>query len=166
MDQLERLTGLLQGQAELFEQIPRNPCQYKSTEALVLAYGIPFTKQAQSKFRGEANACYQNCYQLLGSNKNLHYCEGYGVSSDLDRAISHAWLVDETGAVVEPTWAHLELEEVAYFGVVLTRSFLREMTLKTKVYGVLEEDYRLGHLLKTEGFPPGALHPLFHKNHA
>ncbi|MCT7986457.1 hypothetical protein NG796_24605 [Laspinema sp. A4] len=167
MKELERLTELLQKQREYFEQnYPKNPCKHKSTEALVLAYGIPFTKQAKLKFQGEVNACYQNCYQLLGPNKNLHYCEGYATSKNLDMALPHAWLVDETGAVVEPTWTNLELEEVAYFGVVLTRSFLRQMALKTKVYGVLEEDYRFGHLLKKEGFPPGALHPLFHKNHA
>lgn len=167
MDQLERLTVLLQGQMEYFEQnYPKNPCKYKSTEALVLAYGIPFTKQAKSKLRGEANACYQNCYQLVGQHKNLHYCEGYATSKDLDMALPHAWLVDDMGAVVEPTWNHLGLEDVAYFGLVFTRSFLRKMALQTEVYGILEEDYRSGHILKKEGFPPGALHPLFHKNHA
>lgn len=167
MNQLERLTGLLREKAEGFEQShPQNPCKYKSTQALVLAYGIPFSKQVKSKLRGEVNSCYKNCYQLVGPNKNLHYCEGYATSNELDMAVPHAWLVDETGAVVEPTWTNLEMEEVAYYGVVLTRSFLRQMALKTKVYGVLEEDYRFGHLLKKEGFPPGALHPLFHKNHA
>ncbi|MCT7957191.1 hypothetical protein [Laspinema palackyanum] len=166
MSELERLTEFLKEKVEeITRMYPRNPCKYKGTEALILAYGIPFTKQTKSKFSGKTKACYQNCYQLLNQHKNFHYCEGYAISTDLDRAVSHAWLVDESGAVIEPTWTDLELGEVAYFGVVFTRSFLREMALKTKIYGILEEDYRFGHELKQNGFPPGALHPLFHKNH-
>lgn len=168
MNELERLTGLLQEQAEQIEQLyPRAMAKYKSTQALVLAYGIPFTKRIDSQeFRGQARACYKNCYELIGKNEKFHYCEGYATYTDLPVAVAHAWLVNNTGTVIDPTWTDLKLEEVAYLGVVFTRKFVREMALKTKVYGILEEDYRFGNILKTEGFLPGALHPLFHKNHA
>lgn len=167
MNELERLTGLLQDEAKQIEQMyPRNPCQYKSTQSLVLAYGVPFTQQSKSKFKGEARACYKNCYDLIGKHKNWHYSEGYATHTDLPLAVAHAWLVDERGAVIDPTWTDLKNEEMAYFGVVFTRAFVRKMALKMKVYGILEEDYRFGHELKQNGFPPGALHPLFHQNHA
>jgi len=77
--------------------------------------------------------------------------------------IAHAWLIDENSQVIDPTWNEYYTQST-YFGVVFANEFVREIALKTKCYGILDNHRVDQYRILQEGFPKGALHPKFHSN--
>ncbi len=162
---LDRLLAILKEQADLIDKLnTRSDFQYKSTQRLVLEHGQPFVTKVKSPFKGERKACFENCLKGLLRYPNLNYCEGFAISDDVDIAVSHAWLVNNDGELIDPTWIGERFKGSAYFGVVFTDDFVREIAQKTKCYGILDNDYMNEHQLLREGFPPHALHPIFHSS--
>ncbi len=162
---LEHLLEFLNQQAELNDKINKksiNPS--KNIQRLILENGLPFLERiAPSPFNGVPKSCYQNCFQALWKYPELNYCEGFAISDDVPIAISHAWLVDAKSQVIDPTWSN-DAPGCTYFGAVFTEDFVREIALKTKCYGILD-NYRVDrHQILQDGFPKGALHPKFHSN--
>ncbi len=163
MNNIDRLLAILNEQANLIDQLnTRSEFRYKSTEKLVLDYGKPFLKKVKPPFKGEPKSCFENCYKALWDYPNLNYCEGFAIDDDLNLAVSHAWLVNNSLEVIDPTWIGKKYKGSTYFGVIFNREFVMEMAEITKSYGILDSDYRNRHQLKREGFPPHALHPIFH----
>lgn len=80
--------------------------------------------------------CYMNAYDVM--NCDLAYCEGLAMTN-IRFPLSHAWLVDPSGQVTDPTWDHGE----GYFGVVFESDFVYEMTDRTGYYSVFESLYML-----------------------
>jgi hypothetical protein len=155
---LECLLAILKEQADLIDKFhTRSDFQYKSTQRLVLDYGKPFVTQVKSPFKGERKACFKNCYKALWDYPQLSYCEGFAIDDDLNLAISHAWLVNDSLEVIDPTWIGKRFKGSTYFGVIFNRQFVMEMAEKTRSYGILDSDYMNEHQLKREGFPPHAL---------
>jgi hypothetical protein len=158
MNNLDRLLSILKEQADLIDKLnTRSEFRYKSTQRLVLDYGKPFVKKVKSPFKGERKACFENCLKGLLRYPNLNYCEGFAISDDIGIAVSHAWLVNNDGELIDPTWVGKQFKGSTYFGVVFTDDFVREIAQKTKCYGILDNDYMNGHQLLREGFPPHAL---------
>ncbi|MEP0859728.1 hypothetical protein [Trichocoleus sp. DQ-U1] len=155
---LERLVKLLKEQAELIDKINESSdFRYKSTQALVLEYGQPFTKKVKSPFKGKIKSCFENCFQALFKYPNLHYCEGFAIDDKLPLAISHAWLINEEGETVDPTWIGEQYKNSVYFGIVFDKEFVFEFAKKIKHYGILDSGYMNDYQLQREGFPPHAL---------
>lgn len=163
---LEHLIKLLNQEADLIDRsVTNDSFLYKSTQRLVLKNGISFEKKIKSPFKGEPKQCYPNCLRVLYKNPSLYYCEGFAAYNDISFAIAHAWLVNEKGQVIDPTWwKETDLQNCAYFGVVFDEEFVMEMADKLKVYGILENDFMNEHKLKREGFPTHALSKQFHSN--
>lgn len=93
----------------------------------------------------------------------MYYCEGYGMQSDISLAFAHAWLLNEAGEVIDPTWSDLTTsEKFVYYGLVFNRDFVFNTAIQTNVYGILENDYRNNNSFKIKGLPPDALCPKFH----
>lgn len=71
-------------------------------------------------------ACYWNAWKLAKRFRSLRYVEGYAYGGLIP--VMHAWCVDRDDRVIDPTWAGVydDLTEVAYFGVVVPREYLRE----------------------------------------
>ncbi len=152
-------------QADLIDSIyKKSTTPRKSSQRLILENGLPFlTTIKPSPFKGEPKSCYQNCTSALLKYPELNYCEGFAISNEVSIIIAHAWLVDCNSFVVDPTWNE-NFTDCIYFGVVFTEDFVREIALKTKCYGILD-NYRVDrHQILQEGFPEGALHPKFHSN--
>ncbi|WP_089131437.1 hypothetical protein [Tolypothrix sp. NIES-4075] len=76
--------------------------------------------------------------------------------------LSHAWLVNDAGEVIDPTWFGKKHKGSVYFGMALTREFVFEIAQKTKCYGILDSDYMNGHRLMREGFSLMCIQQSFH----
>ncbi|BAY14224.1 hypothetical protein [Calothrix sp. NIES-2098] len=165
MNNLDRLLVILKEQADLIDKLnTRSDFRYKSTQKLVLDYGKPFVTKVKSPFKGEPKSCFENCYKALWNYPQLSYCEGFAIDDELNLAVSHAWLVNNSLEVIDPTWIGKRFKGSTYFGVIFNREFVMEMAEITKSYGILDSDYMNEHQLKREGFSPSALHPVFHSS--
>lgn len=73
----------------------------------------------------ELQLCFENCQKIALDHSDLLYFEGYVASGDL--VTEHAWLFNETGAVIDPTLVlHQELKErvKGYMGVKIPTKYL------------------------------------------
>lgn len=147
-------------QAHIYNQIyrKRDDLRFKSPQALVLEYGEPFLEKVESPFKGQIKGCYQNCFDALLQYPNLEYCEGYAIDDELPIAVSHAWLINPEGKVVDPTWTGKEYKHTVYYGIIFNREYVNEMAQINKSYSILENFYKNDHQILREGFPPHALH--------
>lgn len=162
-DNLEFLLTFLNQQAELNGRINETSTKpFINIQRLVLENGLPFLQRIKpSPFRGEPKSCYQNCFQALWNYPELSYCEGFAISDEVPIPIAHAWLIDDNSQVIDPT-RNEDFTDGTYFGVVFTQNFVREVALKTKYYGILNNDYVYRYQILQEGFPPSSLHPKYH----
>ena len=97
---------------------------YRNKEALLLKHGR-FFKATRTrpeavplgKLRDGQGQCFTNAFwQVITDSKTWRYAEGYAISGrGILVPVHHAWLLDEQGRVVDPTW---EPPGVAYFGVM------------------------------------------------
>lgn len=157
---LELLLEKIKEQANLSDKIYRNrdDLRYKSPHSLVLKLGRPFTKRIKPPFEGQIKACYKNCFNALSQYLNLEYCEGFAIDNQLPIAVYHAWLVNEAGEVIDPTWVDEKSKTSVYYGIIFNRDYVIEMYEKNKTYSILENYYKNGGQLLIEGFPPHALY--------
>ncbi len=157
-DNLERLLTILRAEADLIDRINKNSdFRYRSIQRLILENGQPFLERVlPSPFRGVQGQCFQNCFEAMWEHNGLHYCEGFATDDDLSLAISHAWLIDDRGWVIDPTWSD-RTTGCTYFGVVFNFEYVVEAATKTGHYGVLGSDFLSDRTLQRLGFPLEAL---------
>lgn len=85
--------------------------------------------------RGGPKLCFMNATQTFLERDDLDYCEGIGFIPSLPGfAFLHAWCVDATGNVVDPTWDRPE--SCRYYGVRFPRGAYTRHIFRTRVYGV------------------------------
>ncbi|MEM6398657.1 MAG: hypothetical protein AAF757_00270 [Cyanobacteria bacterium P01_D01_bin.116] len=120
---LERLLSILNEQEDLIDKLnSRSDLLYKSTYRLVLDHGKPFENRIiPSPFCSKIKQCYQNCFDPLWRRKDWYYCEGYAIDDDLNLAIAHAWFVNDSGQVIDPTWRD-DVPGATYFGVAFQQT--------------------------------------------
>ncbi|MEB3884061.1 hypothetical protein [Lyngbya sp. CCY1209] len=161
-EKMEKLRSYLKVHAEFCTTAnSRFDAQYKCNESLILAYGIPFEKRVDpAPIPGEPKSCYKNCYEGLLLHSNWHYCEGFATHENLPLALIHAWLVNDRGEVIDPTWTNRG--GTAYFGVVFERKFVGERVEAARQYAILDSDYKFDFPLLKYGFADGMLNPKFH----
>ncbi len=158
-ENLELLLAILKEQANLIDKInQRSNLRYKSIQSLILAYGNPFEKKVKAPFNGKPKSCFENCLKALLRYPQLSYCEGFAIGDDIPIAVSHAWLVNDAGEVIDPTWVGKQFKGCTYFGVAFNNDFVVEIAQNTRCYGILDNDYMNNYQLLREGFPPHALH--------
>ena len=156
---IDRLLAGLKEQADLIEKInQRSDFCYKSIQSLILAYGKSFEKNVKAPFKGKSKSCFKNCLEALLRYPQLNYYEGFATGDDIPIVVSHAWLVNNQGVVIDPTWVGKQFKGNTYFGVAFNSDFVVEIAQNTRCYGVLDNDYMNNHQLLREGFPPHALH--------
>jgi hypothetical protein len=138
---LERLLEILTRQADLIDGFNTRPdLHYNSAYRLVLDHGKPFTNRIlPSPFRGQPQICYKNCFDTLWKG-DYHYTEGYAIDDGLNLAIAHAWLINDAGEVIDPTWRD-KAPGATYFGVVFDSEYVFEVGKITENYGILETNY-------------------------
>jgi len=157
-DNLERLLTILRAEADLIDRLNKNSdFRYKSIQRLILENGQPFLERVlPSPFRGESGQCFQNCFEAMQEHEGLWYCEGFATDDNLSLAISHAWLVNDRGLVIDPTWDDRTVG-CTYFGVVFNTEYVMEVATETGHYGIFGSDFLNNHSLQQEGLGDHAL---------
>jgi len=83
--------------------------------------------------RGKERMCFMNAYRLAASRGDLHYVEGY--ASHLIPT-HHAWVVDDDGNVIDPTWPDVEPgEKRSYLGTKIPMPALMAQMMRFGTYG-------------------------------
>jgi hypothetical protein len=102
----------------------------------VLEHGrfwLPAPDKEQPK-RMAPRQCFKNAYQL--SYMGHTYCEGWAVPQGVGIGLLHAWVLNEQGQVLEPTW---EQPGTAYLGVAAAEEWHMDMMASYRVYEVAGE---------------------------
>lgn len=164
---LEKLTKKI---AEMVDRVnedfpERQIWEYGSFERVILEHG----RNAEAKPRPEnikqgiPMRCYYNCQQLVLTNPNLTYIEGYAAPSQFESVvpISHAWVLDsKDGMIIDPTWEPFGL---CYLGVAFSTAWLklvwetRERKDCDYEVTIFQGNYLDDFWILKEGFPAGAL---------
>jgi hypothetical protein len=116
---------------------------YFGPENALLDYGKPMDAVRDRPAyvaAGQKRQCYANCVKAMLNSlgqKELFYAEGFATTKPGQFIpMQHAWLVDEQGEVVDPTWENAY--EHLYFGVVFKTSFVIDMlSVADMVPGIL-----------------------------
>lgn len=114
-----------------------------SYDDFVLLYGHSFTLVVPDDLeRGELGNCYENaaryCLDLNSQERfsgEFHYC---AVSPNLPIPIPHAWVVDNYGHAIDPTWNY---PEVTYFGVPWLCDNAWARMVKVGRFGIIQNDW-------------------------
>ena len=69
--------------------------------------------------QGQKRKCFFNAFQLADRNSDYCYVEGWADDNGL--LLEHAWCVDRSGNVIDPTWQYNP--HIVYFGVPLTMTW-------------------------------------------
>lgn len=117
-------------------------CRYDCVEDFLLQHGTFFTPAPLPADVEPmiVRECFNNAYRVARYRRKLHYVEGIaiGVIPTL-----HAWLINEVGEVIDPTWANREGGGIgsSYIGVELTMEQVR-LSRRAWSASVLEDYYR------------------------
>lgn len=84
------------------------------------------------KSKDKPGMCYANAGRRAIEDPDLVYVEGYACTDSLHLPVQHAWLLDETGRIIDTTWSN----GVNYCGVPIKASALHEILDVTKRWGV------------------------------
>lgn len=151
---MNRLDVLRQHVAILAQLRKGKPCM----DSLLLTYGRVFEgAPCPEQYAGHPmKMCFKNCLMLMASSPELIYCEGYAMPEGIDFPIHHAWLLDEEGNVIDPTWT--DPEGALYVGIPFDANYLFELAQRTG-YANVFDNMQNASILKAD--PEEYLHPDF-----
>ncbi len=119
-----------------------------STAAWLLDLGQEFTHAIPvdsytDKYQDTLKQCYRNSMLLVAKHPELTYVEGYACSGNIPISVTHAWCIDASGMVIDPTWStrnglHIDFSQASYYGVPMQMSFVESVISETGLYGVLD----------------------------
>jgi hypothetical protein len=85
--------------------------------------------------RGTPKLCFMNAGNLAIANPEMTYVEGY-VRLMGSIPIEHAWCIDATGRIIDPTLRNGK-DVDCYFGAAFTTEFLLRTIQRSGVWGIL-----------------------------
>lgn len=71
---------------------------------------------------GPKRNCFANALVYAVDSSDVYYVEGYALDGQLGIAMRYAWLVDDRGSVIDPTWD--DPAESDYFGIAFKCAFI------------------------------------------
>jgi len=150
----ENLKRYVEQLAKLQRSIQDSNWVYRSVEDIVSKIGKfdianPLPPDIE---RGKAGLCFRNAFRLM-SSRGYTYVEGIAMPSNTLFATHHAWCVDGSGRVIDPTWP----DGVAYLGVHLNEFFVYQRALRRRKYGVFGDTDSFD--LYEKGLPQDAILP-------
>jgi hypothetical protein len=157
MKKITYLTKMIKEEAELIESFGQGKeFKHKGFSSLILNYGRAYSQVIDPTFKGEKRQCFANCTKGILRYSSLIYCEGYGMHHIFPHKVHHAWLINELGEVIDPTWGKESGQEHAYFGIAFHRQFVHKIIAKSKHYGLLTNEKLLRTFMKN-GFPENSI---------
>lgn len=160
MKTIDRLKSFLEQQTQLMRKIQSNPdWKYRGFEELILDCGIEmkYSPLPKNIDPGLPKSCYYNCFEILRKNLDLIYCEGYALNEELPLPLAHAWLVNNHGEVIDPTWNE---SSTVYLGIPFdTKWFISLLRSRNSedCLAVFEGNYLEQYSLLKQGLPINAL---------
>ena len=111
---------------------------YANFEDFVLLNGrhfnvIPYPAKYKRR-TAYLKACFLNTYKLADKYPDLKYVEGYAKAERVCGGL-HAWVVDPSGNVIDPTWQN---DATEYYGVIFNMDYVRRVLNQKKEYGVID----------------------------
>ena len=101
----------------------------------LLEHGREFSWNPQKSDRklnlGRDGECYSRSQYQAVWQPRLRYVEGVASSNDLALPINHAWCVESSGRVVDPTWSQRSGNR-RYFGVVFRTEYVEQFLRERK----------------------------------
>lgn len=136
-------SAILQFLSAEIKMMRRNGCANRlngwySTGHFIKTHGRlwkPCPELPKSVRPGTAKQCFKDAALLAMRRPDLIYCEGYGLSIF---PVLHAWCVDQSGKVVDPTWTGNGIYAREYFGVAILTDYLTEALLQQKHYCLID----------------------------
>lgn len=152
------LKQLLEQNSELIKKSGKNSQdKYSSFYELVLELGQEMKPTRTPKeLIGQPKNCYYNSLRLAFKNPQLTYCEGYTFANKIPFPLAHAWLLNKSGRVIEPTW---EEPAQAYIGIAFSITFVksilkeRESQKRRNYLSLFEGNYLEKYSFLKEGLP-------------
>ena len=110
-------------------------------EPFVLQHGRPYIPDAETYAgkRQQMHMCFMNATRDALNNSDRTYVEGYITIHGVP--IQHAWTVDSSGRIHDPTITPSE-HVAGYFGVPFSTDYVLHCMEKNRVYGVLGHESR------------------------
>ena len=99
--------------------------------------------------------CYRNAYDAIVQYRGYTYCEGLAQHRGdfaFGLVVRHAWLEDEHGRIIDPTWANLPPGPATYYGLKFTDDFVLTHVLETGTTSFIDDDWRHGFPVLKRGF--------------
>lgn len=160
MDYETKLRDFLEAHTQLYPNL-REGWKYNSFYQIILDYGrvMPAKPLPKSIKRGLPKSCYFNCQKVLEKHKDLTYVEGYALPSSNIVPLIHAWLLDDKGEAIDPTW---ETPGLAYLGIPLSTEWVfsiiarRQQQGRTNYLAIFECNYLEEYSLLKQGLPANA----------
>lgn len=100
----------------------------------------------------EERQCYRNCFDVIQEHAGYTYVEGYAQTQFM--IVRHAWLENDEGVIIDPTWANLDHPAgflASYIGVKFDDTFLIQHVVETGWHSVFESDFQSGHQVLKRG---------------
>ena len=91
----------------------------------------------QDVAKAPARQCFANAGRLVLARQGWTYCEGFAVSDKLRIPVVHAWCLDASGNVVDPTWE--TPESCSYLGIPYRRAYCEEHWSREGVWDIWSE---------------------------
>lgn len=103
----------------------------------VLANGRNFTPAPRPQHipKRKDRECFFNSSRLALDYPELIYCEGYAIPEVIHMPFHHAWVTDQSGTVIDPTWKNPGVE---YFGVPFSHEYLLLAMAGSGYYGIMD----------------------------
>lgn len=119
----QQLLDFLHMLAQQRQQTPQADWSFQSMEELLLTYGrfMPQEPLPDNLCFGTPRACYANSQELAFSGRTLTYVEGYALNSKVSLPTPHAWVLDQQGKAIDPTWSQ---QNNCYFGIAIDKNWL------------------------------------------
>lgn len=89
--------------------------------------------------RGRRRECYRNALMLTISDRSLVYVEGWALMPECGVPIHHAWCVNTTGRVIDPTWHGVgdDLPGREYFGIAFAYPYVARCAVNRPQFSLL-----------------------------
>lgn len=96
--------------------------------------GVGFVpKETEPRLIGTPKECFSNSFKLA-QDSGLIYCEGLAMIPGII-PVHHAWCVDDTGNLFDPTWKSPGSE---YKGIPFDVDYVAEALYNSGIYGIMD----------------------------
>lgn len=109
----------------------------RTMQEVVTEFGRAFTPALRPEGLNKMpdRECFCNATKLVQYDPSLVYVEGFALPDGIPIAIHHAWVMDQNGDMIDPTWSTAGTE---YFGVPFLHEYHLKAMAASEMYSILD----------------------------